>query len=137
MPKIKCTKEEREETLRDLRKMCPPGSTVYCILRHRSRSGMQRRISLVVLRKDMKRQIDYMAAKVMGYSVRDREEGIVIGGCGMDMGFALVYDLGRTLYPKGGPLSKSNGIRQVQAKRDDPKAERETDGGYLLKHEWL
>lgn len=49
--------------------------------------------------------------------------GIRIGGCGMDMGFALVYDLGRVLYPKGVKKGYSGSP--------------ETDGGYALKHEWL
>lgn len=49
--------------------------------------------------------------------------GVRVGGCGMDMGFALVYDLGRTLYPKGVKKGYSGSP--------------ESDGGYALKHEWL
>lgn len=59
--------------------------------------------------------------------------GSKVSGCGMDMGFALVYDLGRRLWPEGGSVKKSQ--RRHQEERLGNKVE--TDGGYLLRHEWM
>ena len=52
--------------------------------------------------------------------------GLVIGGCGMDMGFHVVYNLGRAMWPDGTP--DPHGTRNGEPDRD---------GGYALKHRWL
>ena len=44
------------------------------------------------------RRISHLVAKVRGSRLTD--EGVIVNGCGMDMGFALVYNLSRTLYPQ-------------------------------------
>jgi hypothetical protein len=69
------------------------------------------------------RSIGWTASKAMERTHDSDKGGISIAGCGMDMGFALVYDLGRTLYPKG---AKGSALREGQK-----------DGGYAFKHEWL
>ena len=66
------------------------GDTVYCILRHTSTSGMQRCISLVLIKNGEPRTLDYNAQKLLELRGHKRYEGVIIGGCGMDMGFALV-----------------------------------------------
>lgn len=117
---MKTTKTERDQAIERLREWFPKGSTVYTILRHVSRSGMQRTIGLVSLRgqEDGRetnpnavdiRHPNYAASEVLGYTLDKQREGVKVGGCGMDMGFAVVYDLARVLY----------------------------DDGYALKHEWL
>ena len=106
---------------------------VYTVLRHVSASGMSREISLFVAdveKRDGKRvpiirDITYTAAAAMADNMGKRG-GIVIGGAGMDMGFALVYNLGRTLWPNG--TKKPHGTRNGQP---------DTDGGYALNHSWL
>lgn len=72
------------------------------------------------------RSIGWLAAKAMGDTFDSDRQGIKANGCGMDMGFALVYNLGRTLWPNGTgvPHGSRNG-------------ESATDGGYALKHSWL
>ena len=103
-------KEARETLLRWLK----PGDTVYTILDHVSRSGMQRRIRLVIFHQDEKRGIvdlhpNYSAAKLLGRKQAPREsgkgDGIIISGCGMDMGFELVYSLSRKLFGDGYALN--------------------------------
>ena len=84
-----------------LRESLPVGSTVYCVIRHVSRSGMTRDISLKALGVDGQGEpylshLDGIAATVL--DMRQRNNGIRIGGCGMDMGFALVYELAQRLY---------------------------------------
>lgn len=72
------------------------------------------------------RPIGYTAAKAMERTWDADKQGIRIGGCGMDMGFSLVYDLGATLWPKGTPKAHSR-----------RNGEDDRSGGYALKHEWL
>ncbi len=51
----------------------------------------------------------------------------------MDMGFEIVYTLGRELFPKGGPMAKSTRGKHNQSNWQT----REKDGGYMISHEWL
>src|SRR5690242_20520391 len=94
------TPSEKEESIARLREILPPGSTVRCILRHVSRSGMQREISLFALSPDDIRDVTHLVAEVLGDRVGKRQ-GIVVKGCGMDMGFHLVSTLSYYLYPAG------------------------------------
>jgi hypothetical protein len=142
---------ERAQACADLRKILEPGMTVYTILRHCSRSGMMRHISLLVAvpayvdvyarnpdgstNYDAKprrkrngcetRDISYLAACAMDDRLAD-DGGIKIGGCGMDMGFDLVYRLGAALWPKG--TRKPHGMRN---------GEPDSSGGYALKQRWM
>jgi hypothetical protein len=128
----KAQQAERDEAIAALRTMIKPGDTVYTSLKHVSRSGMQREIALYVVHDGEIRCISWLAATAMRDRVGKRD-GIVVGGCGMDMGFALVYRLGRTLFPEGGPLEHSPRRRQEERAGET----RERNGGYLLKHTWL
>lgn len=111
-----------------------PGDTIFCILRHVSRSGMQREISLFT--SDM-RDIDHLVSPLLGNRI-GKHNGLIVGGCGMDMGFSLVYSLGHALFPDGFdcigekcPASDhSNGDR-------DYTPHRHTSGGYALRHRWI
>jgi hypothetical protein len=107
-----------------LRKILKPGKTVYTTLRHCSRSGALRHISLHAVHKADLISLDEDAALVTGRKLANGG-GIVVGGGGMDMGFALVYSLGRHLWPKGTPKphGRRNGVP-------------DSDGGYALKQEW-
>ncbi len=94
----------KRRSLRYVRRL-NPGDTVYCILRSVSRSGMSRVIQLLAFDKSDSRQPDrhigYLAAKAMNDRYDRDREGIKIGGCGMDMGFALVSNLSATLFREG------------------------------------
>jgi hypothetical protein len=79
--------------------------TVYTILRSVSASGMTRHISLVVAgvgvdgKPDIN-DITYHAARAMGDKLQERNghRTIRVNGCGMDMGFHLVYSLSSVLF---------------------------------------
>lgn len=73
-------------------------------------------------------------------------DGIVCGGCGMDMGFDLVYRLSRTLfqdrfgcigdsleYAKRCPSNDHSNERE----RNYTKGRQHSDGGYALRQRWL
>jgi hypothetical protein len=109
-----------------------PGATVYCVCEHVSSSGMTRHIRLLVPSRDQHnkgrliiRDISGLAAKLCGYK-QSKGGALIMGGCGMDMGFAAVYALGQHMWPKGTP--KPHGRRN---------GEPDTAGGYALRHQWL
>ena len=107
----KVQQSERDECIARLRETLKPGQTVYTSLKHCSRSGMQREISLHIVADGQIQWITGVAARAMGDRIGKRD-GIVIGGCGMDMGFELVYRLSHVLWPSGidcpGDVCRSN-----------------------------
>lgn len=140
MPKLtKAETAEREECIAKLREWLPPGSTVYCVLTHVSRSGMQREIKLYA-RIEGQDQLQYLSgyvSHVLDYARRGKRDGNVVDGCGMDMGFHLVYGLGAKLYPDGFDCL---GLDKRCPGNDHYKQEtrrRHSDGGYALRCEWL
>ena len=116
---------ERETARKELLKILKPGDTVYCVLRHVSRSGMQREISLFT---EGMRNIDWYAARVLEMR-RGKRDGLVVGGCGMDMGFATVYELSYALFPMGFKVEGRG--------RNNDTSGWDKDGGYALKHRWI
>lgn len=146
---------QRAGYLADLRKLCPVGSTVYAVLRHTSASGMRRCISLFAIVDGAPQQLDYLVHKVTGAKIHRDHGGLIADGCGMDMGFRLVHDLGRTLYPDGfgvegeradgrkvRPTSAKHAARLVRAGatfygRNGDASGWDNDGGYSMRHRWL
>lgn len=117
---MKVSKTERDEQIEKLRKWFPKGSTVYTILRHVSRSGMQRQISVVALSYDgtvyetdkspVQKIIDlhpnYSVSQILGYRLNSNwHDSLTVNGCGVDMGFEIAYNLARALYGDGYALS--------------------------------
>lgn len=91
----------KQEALQYLRLLLKPGDTVWTILRHVSKSGMSRRIDLCVMRDNEPRLITRSVADVLGCRHDMDKQGLTVGGCGMDMGFHMVYNLSRSLWPTG------------------------------------
>ena len=78
------------------------GDTVYTVLRSCSRTGMTRVIDLVIIREGQPIYPAYNAAIVLGWKYDKDGHGIKVSGCGMDMGFHLVYTLSYVLFNKNG-----------------------------------
>lgn len=140
MSKATDRETDRQEAIKTLRKMgVRPGSRIYTGVSNASRSGMSRHIHCYIVAPSVdfgKRThriftISGLVARAIGAKRDNRSGGIVRGGCGMDLGFDTVYSLGRAMFPKGGDLKHSPRAHQEREKG------KETDGGYLLKHEWL
>lgn len=129
---MKVGKEERDEALKHLRKLLKPGDTVHTVLRHVSSSGMSRRIDLYLLRKGEAVYLSGYASKVLGLPRHPQKEGLTVGGCGMDMGFHLVYELSHALFPKGFKV----GRKGTRARNGD-KSGYDSDGGYALRQTWI
>ena len=111
-------KTERDEAITQLRAWIKPGDTVYTILDSVSRSGMSRQIRVVIPmidRHDDEHQAatvdfhhpNWAVGKALGLSHAKRhgrvQDALVVSGCGMDMGFHLVYELSHALYGEGYP----------------------------------
>lgn len=103
----KAEKQEKQEAIEKLRAMLKPGDTVRTILRHVSRSGMSREVSPVFDGED----IGWLVSRAIGSPIGPHG-GVKMGGCGTDMGFALVYELSYALWPEGfGCIGDSEGRR--------------------------
>ena len=133
----KKTDAERAEAITKLREWLKPGDTVFTILRHVSKSGMSREIGVVIMRDGADLHPNYLVAKAIGARIGKRD-GVIMGGCGMDMGFALVYNLSSVLFRDGFDCigdrcpsnDHSNGDRNYRPHRHQ-------SGGYALRQRWL
>lgn len=102
----KINNEDRNNAIKELKKLIGSGKTIHTIVRHVSASGMQRRISCFVPVKNKRlgvivheiQCIDWYIEKLGSYKRHATKEGLIVNGCGMDMGFAVVYDVSSTLY---------------------------------------
>jgi hypothetical protein len=139
--KAETIRAEQAEALDELRAALPPGSTVSTIVRHVTSSGMSRSISPVICSDGRPWDLTYLAVRAgAGSGFDQRNGGVRMGGCGMDMGFALVYELARKMYPDGFPCTgdrcpsndHSNGDRDYT-----PGHVVHRDGGYAISQTWL
>jgi len=123
--------EQQKKAIAFLRKALKPGKTVYTIVRKVSSSGMSRQISTFITQKNSTIDITWYVAHALDYRRDPNNGALKVNGCGMDMGFHVVYNLGRKLYPNGFKLAKK------QHGRNGDKSGIDTDGGYALRQEWL
>jgi hypothetical protein len=94
------TQQQQEEDRQRLRELLPPGSTVYTILRHTSRSGMLRHISTVIPQDGDINDITWLVARAVGWKINPASQGgLIVHGVGTDMGFHVVHTLSQYLYP--------------------------------------
>ena len=139
----KAQKQEQQEAINTLREEIKPGQTLHTILRHASRSGMSRSISIVQIKGGRTYDWSYLVAKAIGEKIDQNHDGIKIGGCGMDMGFELVYRLSYALYggKRGYPClgdkcPAADHVNDHTAPRGRGKGIRHNDG-YAISHRWL
>lgn len=126
LTKAEGEKALRAQALERLHSVLKPRDRVYCVLRHVAKSGMSRRISFYAMTSGGPQLLDGWIA-ALGIGSRSRKhDGITVGGCGMDMGFHVVYSLGSAMWPNGTPEPHSS-----------RNGEADTSGGYALKSEWL
>ena len=132
----KAQQAERDEARAELQKILRPGAIVYTVLRGEpSRSGMRRKISLLAVVGGELRDLSYYAALVLGYRQDLRHGGLIVGGCGMDMGYHLVNSLSYALH---GYTSKgADALEAVE--RGVPFTPRPGHfrAGYSLQHRWI
>ena len=113
--------QTREDALKELRTLLKPGTEVKVILRNVARSGMSRTMDFFVGDYHC---ITWLISE-LGIGTLTKN-GLRVGGCGMDMGFHTVYELGHAVWPKG--TDAPHGTRNGKP---------DSDGGYALKHRWI
>lgn len=132
--------QERTDALTRLREMFPVGSTAYTVLRGVSRSGMTRKIDVYAMTDGEPGAVTYLVSQVTSFR-RDRQSGaLVVPGCGMDLGFHVVYAMSLNLYPDGFECigercpanDHSNGDRDYS-----PHWHGRGAGGYAVSQRWL
>ena len=137
---------ERQDAIDKLREWIKPGDTVYTVLDRVSRSGMSRQIRVVLLSCEGGRAIDlhpnWAVGKALGLRHAKRngyeQDALVVGGCGMDMGFHLVYSLGAVLYPEGFTCTGERCPSNDHSNGDrDHTPHPHKNGGYALRQRWL
>tara|TARA_R100000654_G_scaffold22803_3_gene45109 strand:+ start:375 stop:683 length:309 start_codon:yes stop_codon:yes gene_type:complete len=100
-------KDKIKDILRDT---FPEGSTAYTLVTKVAPSGMSRHIMVAGSRKKGHVQnVSWYISQLLDWKYKDNTRSVFVGGCGMDMGFHLVYTLSRILY----------------------------DDGYAIEHRWL
>lgn len=103
-------KTEQQEAIARLRQWIKPGDTLFTILRHRAASGMLRVIDVVSIHGPRKKpdvsSYGYNIALALGWRHDNKREGIRVSGCGMDMGFHVVYELSCVLFGNGYKLNQ-------------------------------
>jgi hypothetical protein len=91
---------EREDAMASLKKLVRKGDTVYTLVKSVSSSGMSRTMKVFIApKKGVIKDITYHVAQALEY--RESDKGMIVGGCGMDMGFSVVYQLTGALGIKG------------------------------------
>lgn len=152
---------DRDEVIARLRETLKPGDKLYTVLRSVSRSGMSRLIDVYRFDADGgKHWLSGRIARACDFPIDQKSGAIKISGGGMDMGFEIVYQLGRKLFPDGfGTLgtfvdSPEPKVTMRAATREEAIAFSaiqgidfrgrngdtsgwDSDGGFALRQEWL
>ena len=104
---------EQQLAIERLRQRIRPGATIYCVLRHVSRSGLTRVVDLLTVEQGDIIRIGYDVALALGWPYDRRRGGVRVSGTGMDAGFHIVHSLAHVLGQTDG------------------------EGGYSLHHRWI
>jgi len=93
---------EKERIKDILRDTFPEGSTAYTLVTKVAPSGMSRHIMVAgSSKKGHVQNMSWYIAELLGWKYKPNTRSVFVGGCGMDMGFHLVYTLSNILYEDG------------------------------------
>ena len=103
---------------------------------------MSRSISCVVTVEGEPFDVSWAVARVLDEPMDRKQGGLKVSGCGMDMGFHVVYSLSRSLWPNGFRCSGEKRRCGSNDHSNSPYPKRDgrtkhSDGGYALDHQWL
>jgi hypothetical protein len=135
---------ERDEYRAKLLEMLKPGDTVYTVLRSVSRSGMYRTLDVYAIQNNEPMRLTWWVATAVEMRYDQKREALGVGGCGMDVGFEVVYNLGAVLWPNGFEcIGEGAQHRDRCPSNDHSNGDRDysphphSSGGYALRHRWL
>ena len=124
----------KDESLAILRDLFPAGATVWTKVISVARSGMSRHIQVFSIKDNEPCNVSGHVARAIGERFNDKECSLVVGGCGMDMCFHTVYNLGHALFPDGFKCPGQGKCRSAEHSNGDRnyKPHLHKDGGYAL-----
>ena len=104
-----------------------PGATVWSLNHHTSASGMTHCFDFYTIQDNQLLRLTHLICVVCEYR-QDTRHGYALKttGCGMDMAFQVIYNLGQAMWPDGTP--EPHGMRN---------GEPDTVGGYAFHHRHL
>lgn len=112
---MKVTKQQKDEALAFLKNNLNEHDTVFYIVKNVSNSGMYRHIDFYTFKvKDVfeegenrvqKVWLSGAISKVLGYPLKEKTQSLGVSGCGMNMGFAVIYNLAEVLFGDGYKLN--------------------------------
>lgn len=96
---------KKEDAIKILKDKIKKGDILYTNVNHVSRSGMMRYISVTHINNNIPCKLDRFISIALDWKQgRNRFgdfDGIKVSGCGMDMGFHLIYTLSSALFDDG------------------------------------
>jgi hypothetical protein len=133
-------KEAKEEVLKLVKK---GNYKVYTALKHVSSSGMFRLIDCFVIIKNKPQNINWYIEK-LGLFKRNDDGRLKVSGCGMDMGFCVVYNLSSVIF-RNSFICRGDSDKYAERcpSNDHVNGDRNykphlhSDGGYALKQVWI
>lgn len=90
-------KEQKQKAIGYLQESLPPGTKIYYLVRWVSANGMSRSISFFHCVDNQIIKLDYLISQALGLRL-SKNGGVIIGGCGMDMGFHIIMNLSYCLH---------------------------------------
>ena len=99
------TKKEKQkeqlEALNYLKERIKKGDTLFTSVQKVSASGMSRHIKVLGIKDNSPLFWSWYVATALGYKYKEQTNAVSINGCGMDMGFHLIYTLSQKLFNDG------------------------------------
>jgi len=92
--------KEKQEAIEHLKEHIKKGDTLYTKIVKVSPSGMSRQITVLDIKDQTPSYWSYYVSKVLDYKLKDNG-ALFVKGCGMDMGFHVVYSLSQVLFNDG------------------------------------
>lgn len=147
------TEQDRKDAIKDLLPMLKKSKyVVYTQIRHVSRSGMMRHINCYVMNDNTPININWYVERITQTYFRAKSydapnaDSLRVSGCGMDMGFAVVYALSSYVFRPFKCFGKNCTSNDHTNDRKPYKYEKNgknikgkihSDGGYALIQRWL
>ena len=93
--------EEKKTAIETLKKEIKKGDSIYTVLTKVNNMGTYRHIKPILFKDNQPLFLTYQIATALQYPIKEKTYSIGVGGCGMDMGFHLIYNLSSTLFGDG------------------------------------
>jgi hypothetical protein len=88
---------EKQESIERLKALLKDNDTIYTSVQKVSASGMYRHIKVIAIKDNEPHWLSYSVAHALEYPYKNDTSAVGVSGCGMDMGWALVNNLGHEL----------------------------------------